>query len=73
MMVSPDSVSDTDAAGANISQHRIDAYLVDDAHAFAGKTQLHKTLLGLNPETVSVKVWQKAATCVVFGVGNIVS
>ena len=42
------------AATANIVQHLLDAFLIDDPHTLAGYTKRHKTLLRLYPETVLV-------------------
>jgi len=46
--------SDFLAASTELFQNCLDATLVNDAHPFGGDPQRHKTLLGLNPETVVV-------------------
>ena len=60
-------------AGADIGQYGIDTFLVDDAHAFTGKTQLHEALFAFDPELVGVQVWQKPALGLVVCVGDVVT
>jgi hypothetical protein len=72
-VVSRDAISDFFATSADFAQYRVDALLVDNAHALAGNTQTNKTLLGLNPEPVLVKIGQEPTTGTVLGVGYIVS
>ena len=61
------------AARANVSQHLLDAVLVDDAHALVGDAQAYPALLGFQPETLALQVRQKTAAGLVVGVRNVVS
>ena len=50
------------AAGTDITQDLLDAFLVNDAHTLAGNAQTDEAFLGFNPETVLVQIGQKPAT-----------
>jgi len=54
------------AAAADIFKNLLNAFLVNNTHAFAGHAQTDKTLLGFNPETVLMQIRQKTATSAVF-------
>src|SRR6056297_4004051 len=60
------------AGRAQICQHGVDAFLVDNAHSLGGEAQLHPAVLALNPETVAVQIGQRALLVTVIGVGNVV-
>ncbi|AMA44185.1 hypothetical protein APT63_00385 [Pseudomonas sp. 22-AL-CL-001] len=60
------------AASTQLGQHDFDTTLVDDAHALGGNAQTDKALLGFNPETVMLQVWQETTTGFVVCVGNVV-
>ena len=61
------------ATGADVSQHLIDAQLVDDPHTLGRYTQFHKALFVLNPETVMVQVGFKTALGFVVRVRYVVA
>jgi len=42
------------AAGADVRKHRIDTFLVDNAHTFGAEAKLYPAVLTLNPELVGV-------------------
>ena len=64
---------DSDAAGAQIGEHGIDAILVDGTQPGIGQAQTHPTIFGFDPEAAILQIWQKATLGFVVGVGNIVA
>jgi hypothetical protein len=65
--------SDFFAAGPQIRQHGVDAFLIDDPHAFGRETQANPALLALDPEPVGMQVGEKTAFGLVVRMGNVVS
>src|SRR6266702_3393182 len=61
------------AALAQLFEHRVDALLVDDAHARVGSAQPHPALFAFHPETAVLQVRVEPAYGLVVGVGNVVS
>jgi len=51
----------------------IKAMLVDDAHALVRNAQANPAILGLEPTTLAVQVWQKPTARLVMGVRNVIS
>lgn len=56
------------AAGANIAQHLLYAFLVNYTHALGRHPQIDETLLRLNPEPVIVQIGKKPSTSAVLSV-----
>ena len=67
------SLLDLDATLAHIGKHGVDAFLVDDSHAFAGNAQRDPAIFAFHPELVIVKIGQKAPLGFIVGMGNIVA
>lgn len=61
------------AAAAQIREHRIDAFLIDDPHAFRRDPQTYEALLAFHPETMMMQVRQKPTTRAVVCVADIIS
>src|SRR5690606_4618491 len=61
------------ATSAQLGQNCINTALVNYAHAFGRNAQTYKAVLGLNPETMVLQVWQETTAGFVHGVGNLVS
>src|SRR5258706_12172504 len=61
------------AALAQLFEHRLDALLVDDAHAGVGNAQPHPALLAFHPEAAVLQVRIEPAYGLVVGVGDVVS
>jgi hypothetical protein len=51
-----------DATLEHVSEHRVDAVFIDNAHALGGETQFNPSVLGFDPEFVSMQVRQEATT-----------
>ena len=62
-----------DAALAHVGDDRVDAVLIDNSHALGGYAQFYPAILGLDPEFMSMQVWQKTPTRLVMSVRNVVS
>jgi hypothetical protein len=45
---------------AHIGKNCIDSYLVDDSHAFSGKSQPYPAIFAFHPETVVMQVGKEA-------------
>src|SRR5260221_174683 len=61
------------AALAQLLEHRLDALLVDDAHAGIGNAQPHPALFAFHPEATVLQVRIEPAYGLVVGVGDVVS
>src|SRR5260370_37786104 len=61
------------AALAQLFEHRLDALLVDDAHAGVGNAQPHPALLAFHPEAAALPVRIEPACGVVGAVGDVVA
>jgi hypothetical protein len=59
-------------AGTKLAENDINAALVNDTHTLGRKAQTHKTILGLDPETVMLQIRQEATTGFVVCMGNVV-
>ena len=57
---------------AQLAENDINAALVNDTHTLGRKAQTHKTVLGLNPETVMLQIRQEATTGFVVCMGNVI-
>jgi hypothetical protein len=62
-----------DAALAHVSDNRVDAVFIDNAHTFGRQAQLYPAILGFDPEFVRVQVGQKATARTVVSVRHVVS
>ena len=65
--------SDLLAAGTQVTQYLFDAFLVDDAHPFAGHAQGNEALFRFNPEPVLVQVGEEAPARAVLRVRYVVT
>jgi hypothetical protein len=66
-------VLDFFTTGTHISEHLINTQLIYDPHSLGGNTQFDEPLFRLNPKPVLMKVWNKAPSGAIFGVGNVIS
>ena len=61
------------SSSTHVGDDFVDADLIDGSHAAVRHTQANEALLGFEPESLVLQIWQKATTSSVFGVRNVVS